>query len=193
MSRLACRPQAVVSSLLRQRCLPVGRLGGCRSLHTGNSASPYASSSVSTKRLDQSNFLSSSSPTLSPFSRGQRRCFSRGNNELKAAAAPSQQPVLNAKFQEGNDANYEQQLVNVKKVIVIGSGGLSIGQAGEFDYSGMCHSAAFGLPPCFNYALLANCFVSFEPRRYPSSKGVERSWCQISSHKLKYRNYPNRS
>lgn len=28
--------------------------------------------------------------------------------------------------------------VNVKKVLVIGSGGLSIGQAGEFDYSGMC-------------------------------------------------------
>ena len=27
--------------------------------------------------------------------------------------------------------------VNVKKVLVIGSGGLSIGQAGEFDYSGM--------------------------------------------------------
>lgn len=28
-------------------------------------------------------------------------------------------------------------LVDVKKVLVIGSGGLSIGQAGEFDYSGM--------------------------------------------------------
>lgn len=28
--------------------------------------------------------------------------------------------------------------VNVKKVLVIGSGGLSIGQAGEFDYSGWC-------------------------------------------------------
>jgi carbamoyl-phosphate synthase large subunit len=27
--------------------------------------------------------------------------------------------------------------VNVKKVLVIGSGGLAIGQAGEFDYSGM--------------------------------------------------------
>ena len=27
--------------------------------------------------------------------------------------------------------------VDVKKVLVIGSGGLSIGQAGEFDYSGM--------------------------------------------------------
>ena len=29
-----------------------------------------------------------------------------------------------------------QNLVNVKKVLVIGSGGLAIGQAGEFDYSG---------------------------------------------------------
>lgn len=27
--------------------------------------------------------------------------------------------------------------VDLKKVLVIGSGGLSIGQAGEFDYSGM--------------------------------------------------------
>ena len=27
--------------------------------------------------------------------------------------------------------------MDVKKVLVIGSGGLSIGQAGEFDYSGM--------------------------------------------------------
>lgn len=27
--------------------------------------------------------------------------------------------------------------VKVKKVLVIGSGGLAIGQAGEFDYSGM--------------------------------------------------------
>lgn len=27
-------------------------------------------------------------------------------------------------------------LVDVKKVLVVGSGGLSIGQAGEFDYSG---------------------------------------------------------
>lgn len=27
-------------------------------------------------------------------------------------------------------------LVDVKKVVIVGSGGLSIGQAGEFDYSG---------------------------------------------------------
>ena len=36
----------------------------------------------------------------------------------------------------------ELELVNVKKVLVIGSGGLSIGQAGEFDYSGVPMSAA---------------------------------------------------
>jgi carbamoyl-phosphate synthase large subunit len=30
-----------------------------------------------------------------------------------------------------------KQSVDVKKVLVIGSGGLAIGQAGEFDYSGM--------------------------------------------------------
>jgi carbamoyl-phosphate synthase large subunit len=30
-----------------------------------------------------------------------------------------------------------RNLVDVKKVLVIGSGGLAIGQAGEFDYSGM--------------------------------------------------------
>ena len=30
--------------------------------------------------------------------------------------------------------------MDVKKVLVIGSGGLSIGQAGEFDYSGMAET-----------------------------------------------------
>lgn len=34
------------------------------------------------------------------------------------------------------DKNQEPMKVNVKKVLVLGSGGLSIGQAGEFDYSG---------------------------------------------------------
>lgn len=32
-----------------------------------------------------------------------------------------------------------KNLVDVKKVLVIGSGGLAIGQAGEFDYSGRSH------------------------------------------------------
>jgi len=41
--------------------------------------------------------------------------------------------------------------VNVKKVLVIGSGGLSIGQAGEFDYSGwspILHSVESIFPIC---------------------------------------------
>ncbi|KIW92121.1 carbamoyl-phosphate synthase arginine-specific large chain [Cladophialophora bantiana CBS 173.52] len=39
-------------------------------------------------------------------------------------------------YLESGAIEYGKNLVDVKKVIVIGSGGLSIGQAGEFDYSG---------------------------------------------------------
>ena len=35
-------------------------------------------------------------------------------------------------------------MVDVKKVLVIGSGGLAIGQAGEFDYSGMSRNTQCG-------------------------------------------------
>jgi carbamoyl-phosphate synthase large subunit len=53
--------------------------------------------------------------------------------------------------------------VDVKKVLVIGSGGLSIGQAGEFDYSGslflpnlpinipLHRSVAYEVPLCLHY------------------------------------------
>jgi hypothetical protein len=44
--------------------------------------------------------------------------------------------------------------VNVKKVLVIGSGGLSIGQAGEFDYSGWCSRNA-----AVEYESLGICLV----------------------------------
>ena len=46
-------------------------------------------------------------------------------------AAPSPQTYIQSGIVSQNE-----QLVDVKKVLVIGSGGLSIGQAGEFDYSG---------------------------------------------------------
>lgn len=45
--------------------------------------------------------------------------------------APSAQAYLSSGVIAGG-----RNLVDVKKVLVIGSGGLSIGQAGEFDYSG---------------------------------------------------------
>jgi carbamoyl-phosphate synthase large subunit len=54
-------------------------------------------------------------------------------------------PKLNATQEAPNTHAYmnsgaitgARDLVDVKKVLVIGSGGLAIGQAGEFDYSGM--------------------------------------------------------
>jgi carbamoyl-phosphate synthase large subunit len=49
-----------------------------------------------------------------------------------AQEAPDPEAYLNSGAVKG-----ARDLVDVKKVLVIGSGGLSIGQAGEFDYSGM--------------------------------------------------------
>lgn len=56
------------------------------------------------------------------------------------AAAPA--VAENALGDEGGPVHVSEEilenspLVDVKKVLVVGSGGLSIGQAGEFDYSG---------------------------------------------------------
>lgn len=48
-----------------------------------------------------------------------------------SAVAPNSKAYLESGVIAGG-----QDLVDVSKVLVIGSGGLSIGQAGEFDYSG---------------------------------------------------------
>ena len=50
-------------------------------------------------------------------------------------ASSQEAPSAQAYLQSGAIAG-GRNLVDVKKVLVIGSGGLSIGQAGEFDYSG---------------------------------------------------------
>lgn len=49
----------------------------------------------------------------------------------KTETAPNARAYLESGFIAGG-----RDLVDVSKVLVIGSGGLSIGQAGEFDYSG---------------------------------------------------------
>ena len=66
------------------------------------------------------------------FNEKSKRCLNTAT-ELKSAGqeAPSAQAYIKSKAIRGNN-----DLVTVNKVIVIGSGGLSIGQAGEFDYSG---------------------------------------------------------
>lgn len=60
------------------------------------------------------------------------RAFSTSMRNLAATQkAPSAEAYLASGAIKGAG-----NLVDVKKVLVIGSGGLSIGQAGEFDYSG---------------------------------------------------------
>jgi carbamoyl-phosphate synthase large subunit len=62
----------------------------------------------------------------------QSRQFSRPS---KRGAAVQPAPKAEAYLSSGA-IKPGKNLVDVKKVLVIGSGGLSIGQAGEFDYSG---------------------------------------------------------
>lgn len=65
----------------------------------------------------------------------QKRLFSAAAAACAGAGATQTAPNPNAYFESGVVKPRAQ--VDVKKVLVIGSGGLAIGQAGEFDYSGM--------------------------------------------------------
>ena len=56
-------------------------------------------------------------------------------NSAKKSEQEIAAPNANAYLESGVIKKVENR-VDVKKVLVIGSGGLSIGQAGEFDYSG---------------------------------------------------------
>ena len=68
----------------------------------------------------------------------QLRTFSKVTaSRIASQEAPNAQAYLNSGHILGG-----RNLVDVTKVLVIGSGGLSIGQAGEFDYSG-------NLPFCY--------------------------------------------
>lgn len=70
--------------------------------------------------------------TTSTPQRQQKRTFTRS-----ATCRVASQEAPNAKaYLESGVILGGRNLVDVKKVLVIGSGGLSIGQAGEFDYSG---------------------------------------------------------
>ncbi|KAK3330400.1 hypothetical protein B0H66DRAFT_543778 [Apodospora peruviana] len=63
----------------------------------------------------------------------QKRLFSISAARASAGAA---QPAPDAKAYLQSGVIRPREHVDVKKVLVIGSGGLAIGQAGEFDYSG---------------------------------------------------------
>lgn len=64
----------------------------------------------------------------------QRRLFS--NTRVRAATGADTQAPPSTKSYIDSGVVKAAKEVNVKKVLVVGSGGLAIGQAGEFDYSG---------------------------------------------------------
>lgn len=69
----------------------------------------------------------------------QKRQFS--SSRVRASAAGSPGPPNPQAYIDSGVVKAVAD-VNVKKVVIIGSGGLSIGQAGEFDYSGSCPQRA---------------------------------------------------
>lgn len=98
-----------------------------------------ASSSRAIPRLANSLFSSTTRLSASCTVRIQphklqlvARNFSVTCSRKATETPPDTSNYLNSRFIGGVGKK-----VNVDKVLVVGSGGLSIGQAGEFDYSGM--------------------------------------------------------
>lgn len=83
----------------------------------------------------------------------QKRLFSNSRVRASATAADPQNPPSSQAYIDSGVVKAVAD-VNVKKVLVIGSGGLSIGQAGEFDYSGSYPECAIGpsLPTAMSHA-----------------------------------------
>ncbi|KAJ5604820.1 hypothetical protein N7510_009974 [Penicillium lagena] len=112
------------ASLLRQRCL-AGARPALRPFSSASSSSlrSVTASPTATLRLQK----------LTPARSNQLRSFS---TTLHRLAAEAQTPPQAESYLASGVVKPGSNLVDVKKVLVIGSGGLSIGQAGEFDYSG---------------------------------------------------------
>lgn len=122
---LAARCGQASSALLRQRCLTETR-PSARALRSFTSQTPTARSSVSSLR-------SQAPKTPSPLRSQQLRSFS---STLRRLASETSNAPSAASYLASGVVKPGSNLVDVKKVLVIGSGGISIGQAGEFDYSG---------------------------------------------------------
>lgn len=123
---LAARCGQATSALLRQRCLPETRPTAARALRTFTSQTASTRSTASCLRAQQQLKIAS------PLRSQQLRSFSSTLRQLSSETInpPSATSYLSSGAVKPKD------LVDVKKVLVIGSGGISIGQAGEFDYSG---------------------------------------------------------
>lgn len=115
--RLASRSgRQLLQSTTRQAIAPAR--SSFRSLNT--------STRVSARSLPKTIAYHNATKNLRQFSISATR-------KIESQEAPNSQNYLNSGAIAG-----ARDLVDVKKVLVIGSGGLAIGQAGEFDYSGEC-------------------------------------------------------
>lgn len=123
---LAARCGQATSSLLRQRCLTAEARQSALALRSSFSSQTSIRSTASSLRLQHKIPTSWRSQQLRSFSSTLNRLAS----ESKYTPPSSQSYLASEVVKPGSN------LVDVKKVLVIGSGGLSIGQAGEFDYSG---------------------------------------------------------
>ena len=109
-----CRRVAARSLLLSQKALTQPTV-----LHTR--------AFTSLNLCSQRSFQNSIGPQRQP----RRSLHDSQARSITGQEAPSAQAYIKSGVISG-----KKELVDVKKVLVIGSGGLSIGQAGEFDYSG---------------------------------------------------------
>jgi carbamoyl-phosphate synthase large subunit len=109
-----------------------------RAKHTAESCGSLRSFSTQTPhiaaRARTQTFVRARGEQIRHYSKSVKQCANVATQE-----APSAQAYLASGAIQGS-----RNLVDVKKVLVIGSGGLSIGQAGEFDYSGkLCPGPQF--------------------------------------------------
>lgn len=110
-----------------------GRIAGRASSLLRQVRAPATSKRAFTTRTSTACLYARTQTTASKNVRSVRLFSSSTSHMNQTQTAPNAKAYLESGVIKG-----AANPVNVKKVLVIGSGGLSIGQAGEFDYSGRC-------------------------------------------------------
>lgn len=108
-----------------------GRLSGRASPFLRNLRAPATSARTFTSRSSARCLYAKTQAPTSKYAGFARFLSSSAICRAEVQSAPSAKAYIESGVIKG-----AANPVNVKKVLVIGSGGLSIGQAGEFDYSG---------------------------------------------------------
>ena len=116
------------------------------------------------------------------FLKSHQRYFSKScSNKVNSQEAPNAKAYL-----ESGAISGARNLVDVSKVLVIGSGGLSIGQAGEFDYSGVTKMTYT------SFLILVEYLTLNQHSRFTGTESSQRGRGTISSYKSQHCDHPNR-